>query len=98
MLGGVMRSNTTPPPNPQLNSTATIEPLLLRQDAANIMSQCLRSVDEAIASGDLEIVRIGRSVRIRPSALEAFIEARTTRRNPRRAAHKAAKKETTLAR
>jgi excisionase family DNA binding protein len=92
-----MRATTSPLPNPQLNSTATIEPLLLRQDAANIMSQCLRTIDEFIASGDLEIVRIGRSVRIRPSALEAFIEARATRRNPRRATQKAAKKETTPA-
>jgi excisionase family DNA binding protein len=72
--------------------------LLTRQDTALALATCLRTVDEFIASGDLEIVRIGRSVRIRPSALEAFIEARTTRRNPRRAAHKAAKKETTLAR
>ncbi len=59
------------------------------------MSKCLRSIDEAIASGDLEIVVIGRSVRIRPSALEAYIEARSTRRNPRRVVRKTTKKTTT---
>jgi excisionase family DNA binding protein len=65
-------------------STPPATSLLTRQDAALALSTCLRTVDEAIASGDIEIVRIGRSVRIRPSALELFIEARTTRRNPRR--------------
>jgi hypothetical protein len=90
-----MRAYSTPPPNPQPNSTTSIEPLLRRQDAANIMSKCLRSIDEAIASGDLEIVVIGRSVRIRPSALEAYIEARSTRRNPRRVVRKTTKKTTT---
>jgi excisionase family DNA binding protein len=62
--------------------------LLTRQDVARSLSTCLRTIDEAIASGDIEIVRIGRSVRIRPSALEEFIEARITRRNPRRQAQK----------
>lgn len=89
-----MRATTTPQSNTHLNSTTTITSLLTRQDAALALATCLRTVDEAIASGDLEIVAIGRSVRVRPSALEAFIEARTTRRNPRRFAQKAAKKET----
>jgi excisionase family DNA binding protein len=92
-----MRAYTTPPPNPQLNSTTVTASLLTRQDTAVALATCLRTVDEFIASGDLEIVRIGRAVRIRPSALEEFIEARATRRNPRRAAQKAAKKETTPA-
>jgi len=57
-----------------------------------MLATCVRTIDEAIATGDIEIVRIGRSVRIRPIAIERFIEARTTRCNPRRASHKAANK------
>jgi len=79
-----MLDNTTPPPNPLLNSASAALSLLTRQDAAIALATCLRTVDEAIASGNIEIVRIGRSVRIRPSALESFIDARTTRVNPRR--------------
>jgi excisionase family DNA binding protein len=92
-----MRANSTPPSNPQLNPTTAAASLLTRQDAALALSSCLRTVDEAIASGDIEIVRIGRSVRIRPGALELFIEARTTRRNPRRSSHRVAKKAATAA-
>lgn len=76
-------------------STTPAASLLTRQDAALALSTCLRTVDEAIASGDLEIVKIGRAVRIKPSALELFIEVRTTRRNPRTAARKSAKRTTT---
>lgn len=79
-------------PRKQPNSTTAITSLLTRQDVALALATCLRTVDEAIASGDLEIVAIGRSVRIRPSALEAYIEARSTRRNPHRVAQNAAKK------
>lgn len=66
--------------------------LLTRHEAAHALSSCLRTVDEAIASGDLEIIRIGRSVRIRPSALEDFIEARATRRDPMHEARMASKR------
>lgn len=58
------------------NPSLTLSPLLTRQDVATALTTSLRTVDEAIASGDLEIVKIGRSVRVRASALEAFIEAR----------------------
>ncbi len=50
----------------------------------------VRTIDDAIARGDLEHVKIGRSVRIRPISLERFIEARTTRCNPRRKARRKA--------
>lgn len=92
-----MRAIITPPPNPQLNSATPTASLLTRQDVALALSTCLRSVDEAIASGDLEIVAIGRSVRIRPSALESFIEARVTRRNPGRVVRKTTKSAATPA-
>ena len=91
--------------HPQANSsryqersrTASGIALLTRFDAADLTATCLRTIDEAIAAGDLEIVRIGRSVRIRPIALERFIEARTTRCNPRRARKTTARKAATPA-
>lgn len=89
-----MRAATSPRSHPLLNSSIATASLLTRQDSALALSICLRSVDEAIASGELEIVKIGRAVRIKPSSLELFIEVRTTRRNPRSAARKSAKRTT----
>lgn len=59
-------------------------PLLNRKDAGSILHVSLRTVDELISTGDLPVVRLGRSVRIRPSALDYLIEARETRANPRK--------------
>ena len=59
------------------------EALLTRQEAAAMLGIGLRTIDTLIASGDLPCVRIRRSVRLRPSALELFIESREMRRNPR---------------
>ena len=53
--------------------------LLTREEAAKALRQSVRQTDKLIASGDLAVVRIGRSVRIRPSAVELFIEARESR-------------------
>ena len=53
--------------------------LLKREEAAECLSQSVRMVDMLIAAGELPAVRIGRSVRIRPSAIEYFIEARESR-------------------
>lgn len=53
--------------------------LLKREEAAECLNQSVRMVDMLIASGELAAVRIGRSVRIRPSAIEYFIEARESR-------------------
>ncbi len=61
-----------------------IKALMTRQEAAAMLGIGLRTIDTLIASGDLPCVRIGRSVRFRPSALELFIESREMRRNPRR--------------
>jgi excisionase family DNA binding protein len=57
----------------------TSKPLLTREEAAEALSQSVRTLDYLIASGELPAVRIGRSVRIRPSAIEYFIEARESR-------------------
>ena len=56
-----------------------IDDLLTREEAAKAIKQCIRQTDKFIASGDLPAVRIGRSVRIRASAVALFIEARETR-------------------
>lgn len=61
-----------------------IAPLLTRQRGAATLGVSLRTVDELIASGDIPVVRIGKSVRFRPEALENFIDARETRINPRK--------------
>ena len=59
-------------------------PLLTRRQAAEALGISLRSLDSLLATGDLPIVRIGASVRLRPSAIEYFCEARETRNNPRK--------------
>ena len=60
-------------------------PLLNRKQAGEILAVSLRTVDEMISSGDLPVVRLNRTVRIRPSALDYLIEARETRAKPRKA-------------
>lgn len=53
--------------------------LLTRPAVAKELGLSLRTVDQLIANGDLPIVKIGKSVRIRPASLENLIEARETR-------------------
>jgi len=53
--------------------------LLTRIEAAAALSLSVRMVDSLVRSGDLPVVRIGRSVRFRSSALDYFIEARENR-------------------
>lgn len=55
--------------------------LLKRPEAAERLRQSTRNVDKLIASGELPAVRIGRSVLVRESAIEYFIEARESRVN-----------------
>ena len=58
--------------------------LLTRPEAAEALSLSVRMIDELVKSGDLPVVRIGRSCRFRPSALEYFIEARESRGSRKR--------------
>jgi excisionase family DNA binding protein len=51
-------------------------PLLTAAEVAEILNISLRSVRRMLADGRLSFVRIGRSVRIRPEALEAMIEVK----------------------
>jgi excisionase family DNA binding protein len=53
--------------------------LLNRPEAAERLRQSVRNIDKLIASGELPSVRIGRSVFVRESAIEYFIEARESR-------------------
>ena len=57
----------------------TATPLLTRKEAADCLHQSVRKFDLLVASGDIAVVRIGRSVRVRQSAIEYFIEARESR-------------------
>lgn len=56
-------------------STAT---LLDRNQTAQILGVSLRTVAKLIADGELKVVRIGASVRVRPSSIDYFCEARET--------------------
>ena len=62
----------------------TYSALLSRQDAAIALSVSLRSIDSLIASGDLPVVRLGRAVRIKPSAIDYLVDSRESRINPRK--------------
>jgi excisionase family DNA binding protein len=70
-------------PRRTLADTAERTALLDRPHAAAELSISLRTLDDLVARGELPVVRIGRAVRIRPTAIEYFIEARETRTKPR---------------
>jgi len=57
----------------------TSKQLMTRQEAAESLSVSIRKLDMLIASGDLPVVRMGKAVRVRPSAIEYLIEARESR-------------------
>lgn len=87
----------TTTPRTHASKTATPEkltPLLYtRPQAAAKLAISQRNFDEQCALGNIPVVKIGKSSRFRPSALEYFIEANETRHNPkRRAAIRAARK------
>jgi len=53
---------------------AQLEPLLTVDDVAKVLRLSLRTIRRLIAEGKLPVVRIGRAIRIRPQAVEAFLE------------------------
>jgi excisionase family DNA binding protein len=65
---------SAPSPPPTLAN-----PLLTASEVAVILHVSLRTVRRLITSNELEAVRIGRSVRVQDSVLQAFIE-RSARR------------------
>lgn len=52
--------------------------LLDRPQSAHYLNVCLRTLDEKTADGSIACVRIGRAVRFRVSALDAFVSANET--------------------
>ncbi len=71
---------------------ATTAPLMTRPEVAELLHVSIRTIDELIHTGDLPTVRLGgKSVRFRPAAVQLFIEASESRRNPRTAKRRAKK-------
>jgi excisionase family DNA binding protein len=66
---------TSPKPSPEPDPT--LPRLLTVDQVAEILQACTRTVRRHIDSGELEVVRIGRLVRIRPEAVEAFLHQMT---------------------
>ena len=50
--------------------------LLNRHEVADLLQVSLRTVDQHMALGNLRVIKIGRSVRVRMSALDEFLDAR----------------------
>ncbi len=68
-------------------TTADAAPLLLTiPQAALVLAVGRTTVYELVAAGDLDVVHIGRSVRIPVDALRSFVNRRATRTSPARAA------------
>ena len=52
------------------------ERLLTVKDVAQFLQCSIRKVQRMIDTGELEAIRIGRLVRVRPEALQALIESK----------------------
>jgi excisionase family DNA binding protein len=70
----------------------SVKRLLTTREAAAALAMGLRSFCRLMAAGGIEIVKIGKTVRISQAAVSRFIEGREARINPKRrqAAKKAA--------
>jgi excisionase family DNA binding protein len=65
----------------QATHGGTIPALYDRFEAAARLGVSVRTLDWQLANGGLAYVKIGKSVRIRPAALDDFIQANETRAN-----------------
>lgn len=54
-------------------------------DAAEVSSLCRRTLTKSIATGELPATKMGRRTLIRPSDLEAWLDARSTKPEPKQA-------------
>lgn len=72
--------------------TDTPQPLrwLTRQQAADVAQVSLRTIAQWIADGELETVKVGRTVRITPQALNDLQARRSSRRHIDRGARRRA--------
>lgn len=52
--------------------------LMTVRSAAAALKVCARTIQSAIARGELPVVRIGRAVRIDPRDLAAYVDSRRT--------------------
>lgn len=59
-------------------STNNLQPLLTAGQVAAILGLSKPKVYAMLYSGELEAVRLGKSVRVRPTALQAFVEEHIT--------------------
>jgi len=66
---------TSPTPSPEPD--AMLPRLLTIEQVAEILQACTRTVRRHIDSSELQVVRIGRLVRIRPEAVETFLDKMT---------------------
>ncbi len=62
-------------------STLNPDPLLTADDVAEYLGVSLRFVRHEIAAGSLPAVRLGSLVKVRRSAVEAYLSANTTAAN-----------------
>jgi excisionase family DNA binding protein len=60
--------------SPKTQSGGLGERLLTVKDVAQFLQCSIRKVQRMIDAGELEAIRIGRLVRVRPEALQALIE------------------------
>ena len=70
--------------NHHISVSSPLKPLLhTRAEAAKLLAICLRSVDKLIDTGELDIIYVGRSVRITHESLLRFIERQRTKHEGR---------------
>jgi excisionase family DNA binding protein len=62
--------------SPKTQSGGLGERLLTVKDVAQFLQCSIRKVQRMIDTGELEAIRIGRLVRVRPEALQALIESK----------------------
>jgi excisionase family DNA binding protein len=70
-----MMTDTLPPGGPR-PATPTLAPLLTIPEVANLLRLSVRQVRRMVASGDLPVLRFGRSVRVSGEEVEAMMRSR----------------------
>jgi excisionase family DNA binding protein len=63
----------------EMNEGTDVVRLLTRKQAARLLGISVRKLDALEEAGDLQAIRIGRSVRYHPAALERFMRRRAGR-------------------
>jgi len=54
--------------------TQTLDKLLTIQDVSEFLNLSVRKIHRLMASGDLGYIKIGKSTRFRPSAIESYLK------------------------